>query len=130
MSNKHKILVVEDEQELRAVLSDFLRKAGFEVFEAENGTRGLVMAEENQPGLILLDIRMPEMSGYEMLRKLRASGNWGAHVPTIFLTNIQPENDQERADVEAMEPMHYFIKSDTDLDDFVLKIRAILGPDK
>ncbi len=127
MSDAKTILIVEDEKELREVLANFLQQNGFIVLQAENGAKGLSTALDREPDLILLDIKMPEMSGYEMLRKLRASGNWGAHVPTVILTNIQPSSESEKADVEAMEPAHYFVKSDTDLEEFVTKIRSILG---
>lgn len=127
MTDTKTILIVEDEAELRSVLGGFLKENGFNVLEADNGVHGLETALDKEPDLILIDIKMPEMTGYEMLKRLRASGTWGAHVPAAFLTNVQPSSEEEREDVAAMEPVHYFIKSDTDLADFVTKIRTILG---
>ncbi len=119
------ILVIEDEQVMRLAVTDRLKKEGYSVLEADNGTRGMEMALSNQPDLIVLDNRMPEMGGYQMLRTLRERGNWGAAVPVIFFTNVELTADAED-DVAQTNPAHYLVKSETSLDTLVAKIRELL----
>ena len=82
-SIKRKILVVEDENSIRFLLRENLEYEGYEVFEAENGIQGLEIAEKSGPDLILLDLMLPQMSGMEVCKRLRATGNT---VPVIMLT--------------------------------------------
>ena len=121
-----KILVVEDEPDLRALIRQRLEEEKFVVIDADNGEIGLKKARAEQPALILLDIRMPESTGYEMLKALRESGNWGANVPVIFLSNVEPQTDDEIEDLMALKPADYFIKSNSDLGEVVRKIRHVL----
>jgi DNA-binding response OmpR family regulator len=83
----HKILVVEDDEAIRTLYTVKLRKEGFHTDAAVNGHHGLQKAESFQPHLILLDLRMPIMSGDEMLQKLRGT-DWGSDMRVIILTNI------------------------------------------
>jgi CheY-like chemotaxis protein len=126
MPNKQSVLIIEDETVQRQVLLEKLQSEGYKVFEASDGATGLKNALENQPDIILLDNRMPEMSGYEMLRRLRKSGNWGETVPVIFLSNIEPSTKDEREDLEAIAPTAYLLKSDTDLVSIIAKIKETL----
>lgn len=82
-----KILVVDDSKAMRMIVVRTLRQAGFdntEVVEAENGREGLVKATGEGPDLILSDWNMPEMTGIEFLRALRASGSG---IPFCFVTS-------------------------------------------
>ncbi|MDB5080090.1 MAG: response regulator receiver protein [Chloroflexi bacterium] len=67
-----KVLVAEDEKDIRRLVVFTLERAGYEIIEACDGREALKLATENQPNLILLDVMMPFMSGYEVCRKLRA----------------------------------------------------------
>ncbi len=82
-----KIAIVEDEAAIRRMYALKLKFSEFEVCEAEDGEHGLRIIEEQKPDLVLLDLRMPAMSGDEMLRALRAT-DWGEKIPVIILTNI------------------------------------------
>jgi len=82
-----KILVVEDDSAIRELYSIKLNREGFEAFAAIDGRDGLQKAEEIKPDLILLDLRMPVMTGDEMLFKLRET-DWGSAIRVIILTNI------------------------------------------
>ncbi|MCA9301136.1 response regulator [Candidatus Nomurabacteria bacterium] len=82
-----KIAIIEDEAAIRRMYALKLKFSEFEVCEAEDGEHGLVIIEEHKPDLVLLDLRMPKMSGDEMLRELRSTA-WGEHIPVIILTNI------------------------------------------
>jgi CheY-like chemotaxis protein len=120
------ILIIEDDKIMRDTCADRLKREGFTVLEADGGPKGLDIALNDQPDLIILDNRMPEMSGYQMLRKLREKNNWGANVPVIFFTNVEMTDDAE-ADVAETNPAHYLVKSETSLEMLVTKIRELLG---
>lgn len=120
------ILLAEDDRVLRETLARRLTDEGYTVFTVEDGQKGLDHARNHQPDLILLDIKMPQMTGYEMLKTLREEGSWGAEVPVVFLTNITPSSDDEVDDIQALKPTDYIVKGDTSLDDFVTKVRAYL----
>jgi DNA-binding response OmpR family regulator len=80
-----KILIIEDEPEMRRNITTLLRYKEYEPFAAENGRVGLEMARNKQPDLILCDVMMPEVDGYEVLRSLRADPALSL-IPFIFLT--------------------------------------------
>lgn len=87
---KYKIAVIEDETPIRELYRAKLILAGYDVRTAANGIEGLKLAEEFQPDLILLDIRMPQMSGDEMLAKMREK-EWGADARVVILTNLSKD---------------------------------------
>lgn len=82
-----KVLIVEDDEPIRNLYDTKLRQSGFTTAMAVNGQTGLKLAKEFMPDMILLDLRMPVMSGDEMLIKLRES-EWGSNMRVIILTNI------------------------------------------
>jgi len=69
---KSKVLVVDDEMEVRKLFQDFLEHRGYRVFVAKEGTEALRIVQEEMPELVLLDIRMPEMDGLEALARIKA----------------------------------------------------------
>ena len=85
-----KIAIIEDESAIRRMYALKLKFSDYEIVEAEDGEAGLVVIKKEQPDLILLDLRMPKMTGDEMLRELR-SKRWGEKVPVIVLTNISKD---------------------------------------
>jgi DNA-binding response OmpR family regulator len=85
-----KIAIIEDEAAIRRMYALKLRFSDFEICEATDGQEGLLVIEQERPDLILLDLRMPHMSGDEMLRELRAT-DWGESIPVIILTNISKD---------------------------------------
>jgi DNA-binding response OmpR family regulator len=88
------VLVVEDEDDLRAALARGLTAEGFVVQTAANGTDGLWMAQELDPAVIVLDIMLPGLSGYEVCRRLRQGGS---RVPILMLTAKDGEYDEADA---------------------------------
>ncbi len=85
-----KILVVDDKKELRSLLKQYLSQEGFEVVSASNGQEALFVARQEKPDLIILDLMMPEMGGYEFLRLHHRE----ADTATIILTAKLDENDR------------------------------------
>lgn len=112
------ILVVEDEQFLRKSLVLSLKSAKFNVLEADNGKKGLEKALKHKPDLILLDLLMPVMDGWTMLKKLRKD-EWGKTVFVYLLTNSMPTI--EMSDEALLIPYRsaYLMKFDYDLDEIV-----------
>lgn len=124
MSDQNKILLVEDSEPLRKVLSEKLRDEEFLVFEASGGEEGVRMAEAERPDLILTDIVMFPLDGVEMARHIRESGEYGRNVHIVALTNQNDEEEHAR-----IEPLHftdYLVKADTGLDEVVKKVKEIL----
>src|SRR5437660_11952755 len=81
-----KIAIIEDDQAISQMYRFKFEAEGFEVETAENGKLGLELAEHMRPNIILLDLMMPEMSGDEMLEKMRATP-WGKDIKVVILTN-------------------------------------------
>jgi len=80
-----KILVVDDEPDVVKVVSFRLKKAGYEVFTADNGKKGLDSVTDNRPDLVLLDLRMPVMSGYDVCKQIKSDDKL-KNIPVILLT--------------------------------------------
>lgn len=89
-----KILVVDDEVDIQRIVAFRLEKGGYQVFSAYNGLEGLEIAAREKPDLILLDLRMPKMSGEEACQKLKADPALKA-IPIIFLTASQFVHTEE-----------------------------------
>ncbi len=91
-----KILAIDDDVLFLEVILDLLEEKGFQGTGAQNGRLGLQLAKEHRPDLILCDIRMPGLSGYEVLMALRREPVT-EKIPVIFLTGEQTDSDRARA---------------------------------
>lgn len=89
------ILYIEDDPANRILVRRVMEAQGYRVLEAENGVQGLEIAQTEQLGVILVDIHMPEMDGFEVMARLRAMPN-SASVPIIALTAMVMKGDRER----------------------------------
>ena len=107
------ILAVDDTEARRYFLSRVLSRAGFEVLQAANGMQGLALAAQQVPDLILLDVKLPDMNGFEICRQLKTDSAT-AHVPVVFLSSEHGAADgKERAQfVGAEEFLSYPIMPD------------------
>jgi DNA-binding response OmpR family regulator len=90
---KSKILVVEDDQDLADMLNSYLRVQGYEVVIANWGEEGIQAAQTGRPDLLILDIRLPDIDGFEVARRLRADRKT-SKIPIIFLTERRERNDK------------------------------------
>jgi len=93
-----RILVVEDQEDNRRILRDLLTSVGYEIIEAITGEEGVALAETGRPDLILMDIQLPGIDGYEATRRVRAHPAL-RQVPIIAVTSYALSGD----DVKAME---------------------------
>jgi CheY-like chemotaxis protein len=89
------VLVVDDQFSARQLVSEILQSIGFQVIEATNGEAALWQAHKHQPDLILCDVEMPDLSGYEVLKALRKNAST-ATIPFIFLTAKADKRDQRQ----------------------------------
>ena len=89
---RYKVLVVDDDSTLLRFLEDFLKHQGFEVFSARNGQQALRAAYENKPDLVVLDVMMPGMDGWEVTKRLRELSD----LPIILMTAKTAEEDKLR----------------------------------
>ena len=85
-----KVLVAEDEPDIRGLIVFSLQFAGYEVVQASNGEDAIDVAEREQPDLILLDVRMPKLTGYEACERLKAK-EATRHIPVVFLSALSQE---------------------------------------
>lgn len=91
-----RILVIEDQEDNRVILRDLLMSVGFEVIEALNGLDGVAIAETEKPDLILMDIQLPLLDGYEATRRIKANPLL-ASIPVIAVTSYALSGDEEKA---------------------------------
>jgi CheY-like chemotaxis protein len=119
-----KIVVVEDMEPIRTALVVALQKRGHIVFPASNGKEGLQLILNKHPDLALIDIVMPEMSGEELVKQLRADA-WGKELPIMVLTNIG-DSDQIDA-LQELGVYDYMIKSNWELERVVENIERKLS---
>ena len=90
-----RILVVEDQQDMRGVLRDLLAGSGYTVIEAANGEAGVAQAASERPNLILMDIQMPVMDGYEVTRRIKTDPAIKA-IPIVAVSSFAMKGDEER----------------------------------
>jgi two-component system, cell cycle response regulator DivK len=91
-----RILVVEDQEDNRRILRDLLTSAGYEIIEAENGQEALAAAARERPDLILMDIQLPLLDGYEATRRIKADPDLRA-IPIIAVTSYALSGDEGKA---------------------------------
>ena len=91
-----RILVVEDTEDNRQIIRDLLTSAGYELIEAATGEEGIAMAEKERPDLILMDIQLPGLDGYEATRRLKANPDL-RHIPIIVVTSYALSGDDVKA---------------------------------
>ena len=122
MTNK-KILVVEDTEDNRQILRDLLGMAGYDMIEAHDGAEGVSQATEHKPDLILMDIQMPVMDGYEATRRIKADPELKA-IPIVAVTSYALSGDEEKARAAGCDA---YIAKPYSPRQMLAKVRQILG---
>ena len=115
-----RLLLVDDEENLRSMLEAALRHNGFEVSSVANGRDALAVAEETKPDLIVLDVMLPDLDGFEVCRRLRADGH---RTPVLFLTARDATEDRVRG--LTLGGDDYLVKPFS-LDELVARANAVL----
>ncbi len=119
-----KVLLVEDDNNLREIYQARLMAEGYDIIAAQNGEEALVVAKQNKPDLIISDVMMPRISGFEMLDILRNTDEL-KHTKVIMLTALGQTEDQKRAD--SLGADKYLVKSQVTLEDIVNAAKELLG---
>lgn len=126
MSDKKKILIVEDESDLVEMLGVFFRESGYETIAAYDGHEGFVKAEKDKPDLITLDISMPGESGVKMYRNLINSEKT-RNIPVIIVTAAPAELKGFIKRMKSFpDPSGYFEKP-VDRDELLAKVKELIG---
>lgn len=124
MTDTKTVLIVEDEPAVALALNDALAKEGFSVLNAKDGQEGLVQALEKRPDIVVTDLKMPVMTGLEMIEKLRAD-EWGKTAKVIILSNLSDLETLQNAMEKGA--FHYMVKGDSSMADIVGAIKKHLG---
>jgi DNA-binding response OmpR family regulator len=120
-----KILVAEDEIAMREIVVDKLQSAGFSVVQAENGLVAVEVLEKDKPDLVLLDLMMPELDGFGVLEKIRASKDKGlVETPVIILTNLWSK--EEIIKTKKLGVSAYIIKAYMTTEEILDKVKEVL----
>jgi len=119
-----KILFIEDESALQRTFGDILRREGYEMISALDGEAGLKLAKTKKPDLILLDLVLPKVHGFEVLKELKKTPET-KEIPVIVLTNLEEMGDVDKA-VE-LGARTYLVKTQYSLEEIVAKIKKALG---
>jgi DNA-binding response OmpR family regulator len=127
MDNKKKILVVEDEPMLATVLKGRLEKEGFEVSQAKDGIEALTDLKQNKYDLVLLDIILPKMSGFEIMESIKSDPN-ASDIPIVIVSNLGQESDIQRG--QMLGAIGYFIKAQLSIEELVSKIKEFFSENR
>lgn len=119
----NKVLLAEDDKFISLAYKDGLKRSGFEVIHAENGKKALELAKSEKPDIIMLDVIMPEMNGFEVLEELKKDKDL-KNIPVVVLSNLGQESDIKRG--QELGATDYMIKSNFSLSEVSEKIKNIL----
>jgi len=118
-----KILIVEDDRFLRELIAKKLKNEGYEVLEAVDGEEGLKRIKEEKPDLVLLDLILPGMDGFEVLEKTKEDTET-AHIAVIILSNLGQREEVERG--LKLGAIDYLIKAHFTPGEIIEKVKNIL----
>jgi len=113
------VLIIDDDQAIRFVLREAFSSVGFEVVEAESGLLGLDALDQRPPALVLLDIMMPGIDGFQVMKYLE---QFGVRVPVLAMSALGPRVEQRSMDLGA----DGFISKPFDIRELVLKSRRLI----
>lgn len=122
-----KVLLVEDDNNLREIFEMRLQAEGYKTLSASDGEEALTVATNEKPELIIADVMMPKLSGFEMIETLRSAPEMG-QVKVIMMTALGQAEDRARG--EKLGVVKYLVKSQVTLEDFVRVVREVMPPDE
>lgn len=118
------VLLAEDDRFLRRAAEATLRQSGFTVVAAADGEEALRQVGAARPDIVLLDLIMPKLQGFEVLRRLKADPATAA-IPVIVLSNLGQDSDVKQA--MSLGATSYFVKANLSLQELVQQVRDTLG---
>ena len=118
-----KALIVEDEEILAKVLEEKLKKANFNVQIAENGEKAISITKNFNPDIILLDLMLPKIDGFEVLKEIKKDNDTKL-IPVIAITNLADDDHIKKA--LQLGVVDYFVKANHPVNEIVEKVKAIL----
>lgn len=118
------ILIIEDDDFFRELVRKKLQSENFTISEAIDGEKGIAAVKEKKPDLVLLDLLLPNVDGFEVLSQVRADSSF-AKMPIIILSNLGQQEDIERA--LKLGANDFLIKSQFDIVQVIEKIRGLLS---
>jgi two-component system response regulator RpaA len=119
-----KVLLIEDDSILSEMYQSKLEREGFDVSTADDGDKGLTIALQYHPEIILLDLLIPKMDGMTLMKKLRED-HWGQNVPIIILTNLNI-NDKINQGIREDHPTYFFMKTEITPSGVVDRVKEVL----
>ena len=117
-----KIMIVDDEDDVRTSVGQFLEASGYKVIKAENGNDCLQKLEQEIPDLVLLDIMMPGMNGWDVAARIKEKPEWNA-IPIVFLT---AKGDDMSVGIGGMASVDYIVKP-FDIIDLKQRLEKVFG---
>ena len=128
-AKKTKVLIVEDDTFLAGIYASKFEKEGFEVFLGIDGEAGYKLAKKELPDIVLLDVLLPKMDGFEVLEKLKADPDEAVKkIPVILLTNLGQKEDVDKG--LKLGAADYLIKAHFMPAETVEKVKKVLGGGK
>lgn len=122
--NPKQVLIIEDDILISDILARKLSQSGMRVYQALSGMRAFELLEEMSPSVILLDLVLPEMDGFEILTRLKKDKKL-SKIPVIILSNSSEPSDIEKA--KRLGAVDYLVKIEVPLEDVVQKLNALCG---
>ncbi|MDZ7799091.1 MAG: response regulator [Patescibacteria group bacterium] len=118
-----KILIIEDEAALLYALKARLTVDGYSITTVDSGEKALEALEKDEPDLIVLDIILPQMSGYDFLKEIKENDKY-RDIPVVIMSNLSKKGDIEKG--LKLGAKDYLIKTEFNLDDFINKIKKVI----
>lgn len=120
--NRPLILIVEDQQELRRLYVQQLTLSGFDVIEAQNGAEAITHTAESAPDVVLMDLSLPVLDGWEATRRLK-NDQRTSHIPVVALTSHDGSGELQRATRAGCD---WFVPKPCPPDDLIAEVRRVL----
>lgn len=121
------ILLVDDDLTLREMYEERLKTEGFDIIQASNGEEALAKARESKPNIILLDVMMPKINGFDVLKEIKSDPEL-KDIPVIILTALIQDVDKLQG--KKLGAADYIVKSETMPGEVIQKIHAAMGQGK
>lgn len=122
-----KVLIIEDDHFLSSLMKARLEKEGFSTLQAFDGEEAFTLLKQNKPDLMVMDLIMPKVSGFELLENISVDPQI-SRIPVMILSNLGQDSDIEK--VKRLGATQYFVKVQTSIDDLVLKVKELLKEGK